>query len=71
MKQYGNPALPVLFCVFLVFMGSYFLLNLMLAVVMEAYMQSEIIEGKRIADELEEEIRNFENREKILEENRI
>jgi hypothetical protein len=52
-------------------MGSYFLLNLMLAVVMEAYMQSEIIEGKRIADELEEEIRNFENREKILEENRI
>jgi hypothetical protein len=71
MKQYGNPALPALFCIFLVFMGSYFLLNLMLAVVMEAYMQSEIMEGKRIADELEEEIRNFENREKILEENRI
>ena len=36
-----NPMIPAFFCFVLVFLGSFFLLNLMLAVVMESYLQSE------------------------------
>jgi hypothetical protein len=36
-------------------MGTFFLLNLMLAVVMESYMESEIITAREIAKNLEQE----------------
>jgi hypothetical protein len=35
------PILPTVFCITLVFLGSFFMLNLMLAVIMDAYMQGE------------------------------
>jgi hypothetical protein len=42
------PIFAELFCIVLVFMGSFFLLNLMLAVVMESYIQSEVDETKKM-----------------------
>ena len=36
------PLLPYFYCVVLVFLGNYFMLNLMLAVVLESYLKSEI-----------------------------
>jgi len=39
----------------LIFIGSYFLLNLMLAVIMESYINSEEEELVRMENELEEE----------------
>jgi hypothetical protein len=60
MRSDAMPGLPVIYCVVLIFMGSFFLLNLVLAVVMESYMESEISEGLKIADELEEEKRKLE-----------
>ena len=55
MKSSAVPALPSLFCNTLIFIGSYFLLNLMLAVIMESYISSEEEEFIRIEQELEEE----------------
>lgn len=45
-------AVPALFCISLILLGSFFLLNLLLAVVMESYMTSEMKEDVRIAEEL-------------------
>jgi hypothetical protein len=36
------PILPYIFCVSLVLLGNYFMLNLMLAVVFESYCKSEM-----------------------------
>jgi len=33
--------IPAVFCITLIFLGSFFLLNLMLAVIMESYIQGE------------------------------
>ena len=52
MGNHVLPQIPACFCIVLVFLGSFFLLNLMLAVVMEAYMDSERREGQRIDNEL-------------------
>jgi hypothetical protein len=45
-------------------MGTFFLLNLMLAVVMESYMESEILTAKEIAKDLESEKSTFDQRMK-------
>jgi hypothetical protein len=44
----------------LIFMGSFFFLNLMLAVIMESYMKAELIEGERITGELKQQKLDFE-----------
>jgi len=44
--------LPFLYCVLLVFLGNYFMLNLMLAVVLESYLKSEIETDTAIKAEL-------------------
>lgn len=46
------PLLPFLYCVLLVFLGNYFMLNLMLAVVLESYLKSEIETDTAIKAEL-------------------
>jgi len=50
----GNfmPLVPYLYCVILVFLGNYFMLNLMLAVVLESYLKSEIETDKEIKEQL-------------------
>jgi hypothetical protein len=45
-------SVPAFFCISLILLGSFFLLNLLLAVVMESYMTSEMKEDVRIAEEL-------------------
>ena len=45
MNQASLPHIPAFFCILLVVLGAFFLLNLMLAVVMESYMESEFREG--------------------------
>jgi hypothetical protein len=46
------PGLSMVYLTFLIFLGSFFFLNLMLAVIMESYMKAELIEGQRIEKEL-------------------
>ena len=46
------PLIPYLYCVVLVFLGNYFMLNLMLAVVLESYLKSEIETDKEIKEQL-------------------
>ena len=46
------PLIPYLYCVILVFLGNYFMLNLMLAVVLESYLKSEIETDKEIKEQL-------------------
>ena len=41
------PLVSSLFCMTIVVFGAFFLLNLMLAVVMESYIESEMIEDER------------------------
>jgi hypothetical protein len=53
---HAAPVLPILFCVILIFMGSFFLLNLFLAVVMESYMEGEL----KFNEEVEEALRKEE-----------
>lgn len=43
-----TPLSPYTYCVILVFLGNYFMLNLMLAVVFESYMKSEMETNKEI-----------------------
>ena len=50
-RWYSIPAIPAVYCLTLIFMGTFFLLNLMLAVVMESYMESEILTAKEFADD--------------------
>lgn len=38
MDTFDNGFLPALFCLTIIFLGSFFLLNLMLAVIMESYI---------------------------------
>jgi hypothetical protein len=38
-----SPLIPFAFCVMIVFLGNFFMLNLMLAVVFESYIESELI----------------------------
>jgi hypothetical protein len=40
-RQNSLPILPAVYCIGLIFLGSFFMLNLMLAVIMEAYMVGE------------------------------
>jgi hypothetical protein len=37
----GIKIIPIIFCIGLLLIGKYFMLNLLLAVVMESYMESE------------------------------
>ena len=55
--SHSAPIVPTLFCVTLVFMGAFFLLNLFLAVVMESYLNGEekIKEEESIALKKEKE----------------
>ena len=62
----STPLIPRLFCVSLVFLISFFLLNLMLAVVMESYEISEEREFEKLRKEAELEKQLFEERMKIL-----
>jgi hypothetical protein len=62
MRNDSLPALSVVYCVVLIFLGAFFLLNLVLAVVMESYMESEISEGLKLTNELEEEKKKLEER---------
>lgn len=52
------PIMAVAFCVILIFLGSFFLINLMLAVIMENYVVSETkmreLEDERIQQERNE-----------------
>ena len=41
-----SPLVAYAFCVTLVFMGNFFMLNLMLAVVFESYIESELMTDK-------------------------
>jgi len=59
--------LPTLFCVGLILLGSFFLLNLLLAVVMESFLESEIVENERIAKALDAEKKELEERLKEAE----
>jgi hypothetical protein len=52
MIHQSNPILPALYCVALIFLGSFFMLNLMLAVIMESYMESEMKGAERYHIEL-------------------
>jgi len=58
---HAAPIVPTLFCVILIFMGAFFLLNLFLAVVMESYLngeekikEEEFIALKKEKEELED-----------------
>lgn len=62
MNKMSFPQLPAFFCILLVFLGSFFLLNLMLAVVMESYMASELKESLKLEAELKKEKMNLEDR---------
>lgn len=42
------PAIPAIFCISLILLGSFFLLNLLLAVIMESYMLSELAETQKL-----------------------
>jgi hypothetical protein len=63
MRSYSVPSVAVGYCILVIFLGSFFFLNLMLAVVMESYMESEIVEGERIAEELQQEQEELEKLE--------
>ena len=41
MKYDSQPFVPAIFCISLIFLATFFLLNLMLAVIMESYIVSE------------------------------
>ena len=58
----GSRAIPILFCIGLLLIGKYFMLNLLLAVVMESYMKSEEIEVQKHKNELESEQKELEKR---------
>ena len=45
-----TPLIPYGFCVVLVFLGNYFMINLMLAVVFESYLKSEMETNKEIKE---------------------
>ena len=62
----STPLIPRLFCVSLVFLISFFLLNLMLAVVMESYEISEEREFEKLRKEAELEKQLFEERMKAV-----
>ena len=47
------PLLPIIFCISLVLLGNYFMLNLMLAVVFESYCKSEMETDKSIQEDYE------------------
>ena len=47
------PLLPQIFCIGLVLLGNYFMLNLMLAVVFESYCKSEMDTDKEILEDTE------------------
>jgi hypothetical protein len=68
MNQASLTQIPTLFCVSLVFLGAFFLLNLMLAVVMESYMESESRETERQEAELKAEKTDLSERLKALQE---
>jgi len=48
----------------LIFLGAFFLLNLMLAVVMESYIKGEIEENKKLDDQIKLEQVKLEERVK-------
>jgi hypothetical protein len=54
-KTVTAPFLPAVFCLILIFMGAFFLLNLMLAVVMDSYLTNEIEEQRKLGDKFDEE----------------
>jgi hypothetical protein len=56
--------LPALYCLVLIFLGAFFLLNLMLAVVMESYIKGEIEENKKLDDQIKLEQVKLEERVK-------
>jgi hypothetical protein len=61
-RWYSIPVVPAFYCLILIFMGTFFLLNLMLAVVMESYMESEILTAREIKETLDEEKTAFDER---------
>lgn len=65
----GSKLVPIMFCIGLLLIGKYFMLNLLLAVVMESYMESEQREAKKLKEELEGEQKELEARLKEDEEN--
>jgi len=50
------PAIPAIFCLTLVLLGNYFMLNLMLAVVFESYIQSEERADEEVKKEYEQKM---------------
>ena len=58
------PLVPILFCVILIFLGSFFLINLMLAVIMENYIISESNINNIENEKLEQEKEDLEMRVK-------
>jgi hypothetical protein len=67
----GSKIVPIIFCIGLLLIGKYFMLNLLLAVVMESYMESEQREAQKLKEELEGEQKELEARLKEDEENNI
>jgi hypothetical protein len=68
-KYETSPALPNFFCISLIFLGTFFLLNLMLAVIMESYVLGEQKELENSESMLEMEQEELNKRLKLLEEN--
>ena len=65
-KQGSNEFVPAIYCIMLIFIGTFFLLNLMLAVIMEQYMESEQKELKEKAEAIEMQKEELEMRLKCL-----
>jgi hypothetical protein len=62
MNHTSLPQIPAFFCILLVFLVSFFLMNLMLGVVMESYTSSEVKESQYIEEELKKEKENLVER---------
>lgn len=57
-----NDWFPCIYFILMVLFGTYFLLNLILAVIIEAYMKIDLKEKKREQKRLEEEAKNRERK---------
>ena len=66
---YFMPLIPYLYCVAMVLLGNYFMLNLMLAVVFESFLKSDAAADKDTKQDLEERKTNLINKKKQIKKN--
>ena len=55
MRAQPLPLISFLFCVTIIFLGSFFLINLMLAVMIESYIKSETQYNEEVIEKLKQE----------------